>query len=87
MPDLVDEVVRNQRHDAAAEAAARHADAAGVSVATVSNVLNGKASVAADISGRVNAAIDALGYVRDHRAARLRSQHRADLVFQSTPEP
>lgn len=49
------------------------AGAAGVSLATVSNVLNGKASVAAEITERVNAAIATLGYVRDHRAARLRS--------------
>lgn len=49
------------------------ASAAGVSVATVSNVLNGKASVAPEIAERVRAAIDELGYVRDHRAARLRS--------------
>lgn len=49
------------------------AAAAGVSVATVSNVINGKASVAPEIAARVRAAIEALGYVRDHRAARLRS--------------
>jgi DNA-binding LacI/PurR family transcriptional regulator len=49
------------------------ATAAGVSVATVSNVVNGKSSVASDIARRVQAAIAELGYVRDHRAARLRS--------------
>jgi DNA-binding LacI/PurR family transcriptional regulator len=49
------------------------AHAANVSVATVSNVINGKASVAPEISARVLAAVERLGYVRDHRAARLRS--------------
>ena len=49
------------------------ATAAGVSIATVSNVLNGKSTVAPDIARRVRAAIAELGYVRDHRAARLRS--------------
>lgn len=49
------------------------ADAANVSVATVSNVLNGKPSVAAEIVERVRSAVDELGYVRDGRAARLRS--------------
>lgn len=49
------------------------ADAANVSVATVSNVLNGKPSVASEIAERVRAAVDELGYVRDGRAARLRS--------------
>ena len=46
---------------------------AGVSVATVSNVLNGKASVAPAISARVRAAVEQLGYSRDNRASRLRS--------------
>lgn len=46
---------------------------AGVSVATVSNVLNGKASVAPHIAARVRSAVDELGYVRDSWASRLRS--------------
>lgn len=49
------------------------AEAARVSVATVSNVLNGKSSVSPDIAARVTAAVEALGYVRDSGAARLRS--------------
>lgn len=49
------------------------ADKAGVSIATVSNVLNGKTSVAIDIAARVSAAVEQLGYVRDTHAARLRS--------------
>lgn len=49
------------------------AETANVSVATVSNVLNGKTTVAPEIAARVHAAVEALGYVRDNRAARLRS--------------
>lgn len=49
------------------------ADAAKVSVATVSNVLNDKASVAPELVRRVRDAVENLGYVRDGRAARLRS--------------
>jgi LacI family transcriptional regulator len=49
------------------------ADSAGVSVATVSNVLNGKANVTPEIAARVHAAVERLGYVRDSRASRLRS--------------
>ncbi|HVL20630.1 MAG TPA: LacI family DNA-binding transcriptional regulator, partial [Amaricoccus sp.] len=49
------------------------AEAAQVSVATVSNVLNGKTTVAPEIAERVRAAVESLGYVRDNRAARLRS--------------
>lgn len=46
---------------------------AGVSIATVSNVLNGKATVDPEIVARVQMAVEVLGYVRDKRAARLRS--------------
>ena len=49
------------------------AEGAGVSVATVSNVLNGKRSVAPEIGQRVRAAVERLGYVRDNHASRLRS--------------
>lgn len=49
------------------------AEAANVSVATVSNVLNDKPSVSPEIAKRVRDAIASLGYVRDNRAARLRS--------------
>lgn len=49
------------------------ADTANVSVATVSNVVNGKTTVSPEIAERVRAAVEALGYVRDNRAARLRS--------------
>jgi LacI family transcriptional regulator len=49
------------------------ASVAGVSVATVSNVLNGKSNVTPEIAVRVRAAVERLGYVRDSRASRLRS--------------
>lgn len=49
------------------------AEAAGVSVATVSNVLNNKVTVAPELAQRVRDAVESLGYVRDSRAARLRS--------------
>ncbi|MCB1883232.1 MAG: LacI family DNA-binding transcriptional regulator [Geminicoccaceae bacterium] len=49
------------------------AERAGVSAGTVSNVLNGKASVAPAISARVRVAVEQLGYFRDNRASRLRS--------------
>ncbi len=49
------------------------AQGAGVSVATVSNVLNGKSSVGPEIARRVLAAVAMQGYVRDSRASRLRS--------------
>ena len=49
------------------------ASVAGVSVATVSNVLNGKSNVTPEIADRVRAAVERLGYVRDSRASRLRS--------------
>jgi LacI family transcriptional regulator len=47
---------------------------AGVSVATVSNVLNGKPTVSPAIVERVNAAVRELGYVVDIAASRLRSR-------------
>lgn len=50
------------------------ADRAGVSMATVSNVLNGKPSVSPDFARRVNDAVSELGYVVDISASRLRSR-------------
>ena len=50
------------------------ASRAGVSVSTVSNVLNGKASVSPDMVARVNKAVQELGYVVDIAASRLRSR-------------
>ena len=49
---------------------ARHA---GVSVGTVSNVINRPNLVSADIRARVSAAIDELGYVRSETARQLRA--------------
>ena len=45
------------------------AQAAGVSIATVSKVVNGKADVAADTRERVERAMDALGYFRASQSA------------------
>jgi len=47
---------------------------ASVSVATVSNVLNGKPNVSADVAARVNEAVRELGYFVDIAASRLRSR-------------
>lgn len=46
---------------------------AGVSVGSVSNVLNRPGTVSADVSQRVLAAIDTLGYVRNDAARQLRA--------------
>jgi LacI family transcriptional regulator len=48
------------------------ADAAGVSVGTVSNVLNRPETVSAESSERVQRAIETLGYVRNDAARKLR---------------
>jgi LacI family transcriptional regulator len=48
------------------------ADAAGVSVKTVSRVVNDEAAVRPVVADRVRAAIDVLGYRPDHRAQLLR---------------
>lgn len=50
------------------------AERAGVSVATVSNVLNNKPSVSPLYAARVHAAVRDLGYVMDIAASRLRSR-------------
>ncbi len=50
---------------------------AGVSVATVSNVLTGKPTVHPVLQARVRAAADELGYVADPHASRLRSGKHA----------
>lgn len=49
------------------------AERAGVSTATVSNVLTGKPSVSRVFADRVRAAAEELGYVADSHASRLRS--------------
>lgn len=53
------------------------AEQAGVSTATVSNVLSGKASVTQALADRVRAAVEHLGYVADGSASRLRSGKQA----------
>ncbi|HTW26359.1 MAG TPA: LacI family DNA-binding transcriptional regulator [Acetobacteraceae bacterium] len=50
---------------------ARHA---GVSIATVSNVLGGRRAVAPELAARVRAAVEELGYIADGAASRLRSR-------------
>lgn len=52
------------------------ASAAGVSLATVDRVLNGRAGVKEETAGRVRAAIEKLGYVRDTSAANLARQRQ-----------
>lgn len=47
---------------------------AGVSTATVSNVLNARRSVAPELAARVQAAVAELGYIADLGASRLRSR-------------
>lgn len=61
------------------------ADRAGVSIATVSNVLNGKPNVSPNFADRVRAAVDELGYVADIAASRLRSG-KAALVAVIVPD-
>jgi LacI family transcriptional regulator len=61
------------------------AERAGVSVATVSNVLNGKPTVSASFARRVDDAIRELGYVVDIGASRLRSR-RSRLAAVVVPD-
>jgi LacI family transcriptional regulator len=53
------------------------ASIAGVSTATVSNVLNARRSVAPELAERVRAAVAELGYIADVGASRLRSRKSA----------
>lgn len=57
------------------------ARAAGVSLATVDRVLNARPGVRGATIVRVNAAVDALGYVRDAAAANLARSRRFRLAF------
>ena len=50
------------------------ASRAGVSTATVSNVLNARRSVAPELAARVQAAVKDIGYIADLGASRLRSR-------------
>ena len=61
------------------------AERAGVSIATVSNVLNGKPNVSPPFADRVRAAVEELGYVADIAASRLRSG-KAALVAVIVPD-
>lgn len=57
------------------------ASAAGVSVGTVSNVLNRPETVSTDSIARVNRAIEELGYVRNEAARRLRAGISSTIGF------
>lgn len=57
------------------------AEAAGVSVGTVSNVLNRPDTVSADSSERVHRAIEDLGYVRNDAARKLRAGTSTTVGF------
>ncbi len=59
------------------------ANEAGVSLATVDRVLNGRSGVRSQTVERVNAAVEKLGYVRDTSAANLARQreYRFDVVL------
>lgn len=61
------------------------AQRAGVSTATVSNVLNSRRSVAPELVARVNAAVAELGYIADMGAARLRSR-RSTVIGALVPD-
>jgi LacI family transcriptional regulator len=70
----------------------RHvAEEAGVSLATVSRVINGGHDVRPDLAERVRAAVDALGYRRDHTASALRRTDRASasigLIIDNVANP
>jgi len=54
---------------------------AGVSVGTVSNVLNGRETVSPSTVERVRAAIDALGYVRNDAARQLRAGRSRSIAL------
>ena len=58
---------------------------AGVSTATVSNVLNARSSVAPDLAARVRAAVAEVGYIADLGAARLRSR-RSNIAGLLVPD-
>ena len=64
---------------------------AGVSLATVSRVVNGSADVRADLAERVNDAIEVLGYRRDLTASTLRRADRLSasigLLFEDVSNP
>ena len=62
---------------------------AGVSTATVSNVLNGRRGVAPELAERVRAAVAELGYIADLGASRLRSRrsHVAGLLLPDLGNP
>ena len=61
------------------------ASAAGVSLATVDRVLNGRAGVTGATVARVRDAVERIGYHRDDTAARLATRRRTDILFVLPP--
>ncbi|MBI5965845.1 MAG: LacI family DNA-binding transcriptional regulator [Chloroflexi bacterium] len=61
------------------------ARAAGVSVSTVSRVLNGKADVASDTQDRIRAVIEKMGYTSNLAARSMRS-HKKNLIGLVVPD-
>jgi LacI family transcriptional regulator len=57
------------------------AEQAGVSLATVDRVLNGRSGVSSAMSERVRATVERIGFQRDHYAASLATSRRHRLVF------
>src|SRR5262245_403511 len=64
---------------------------AGVSLATVSRVVNGGPSVRPDLAARVRDAVDLLGYRHNHTASSLRRADRLSasigLIFEDVANP
>ncbi|TVT32584.1 LacI family transcriptional regulator [Amycolatopsis rhizosphaerae] len=63
------------------------ADAAGVSLATVSKVLNGRSDVAADTRVRVENVLREFGYVPQNGRRTVASRRLADIVFDDLVSP
>src|SRR5690606_32325232 len=71
--------VRHRKRPAVGVSVRDVAAAAGVSVGTVSNVLNRPGKVAASTVARVHAAIDELGFIRNDAARQLRAGRSRSL--------
>ncbi|WP_191059288.1 LacI family DNA-binding transcriptional regulator [Geminicoccus harenae] len=83
-------MAERQANVAGSRVTIRHvANAAGVSIATVSNVLNGRTSVAPELVARVRRVMEELGYQRDQVASTLRRRQTSvvGLVLPSLMSP
>jgi LacI family transcriptional regulator, galactose operon repressor len=94
--DTPQETFTTERPVSAADRARRPtmkqvAAVAGVSLATVSRVVNGGPSVRADLAARVHDAVELLGYRQDHTASSLRRADRLSasigLIFEDVGNP